>query len=470
MALGTGSQGTGIAPTPSNASTSGKRPLLGARGLGGGTNGKAPLPIPSSGGFTPGQFGALGDGGMMLNQVGIAGGVAQGNGGWTNAVPQTAQNRAQPGGGHGAYGPISSPTPQPGGGHGSYGPVSSTPQPGGGHGAYGPTYTPGAVTGQPFPESGEPDYAAQAQSYYDALMGVANAENAGNNQSLALQAEFAKQQHDWAVSQAKGNYGYESQLLNNAGERADWDVNAQELASMGIENQQSYYGKRDENQLARYNTNLSAIEQKYGFNSREYNIAKQQLDAQMGYAGEQQTLEHQMAQLNFDKMTRQQKSDAIARGAMSSQGFGAGLNESGQEMGLAKGASNLSYRSTMSNLTAAQQKALLGFDATNADLDTSKANLGHDYTDYTNSSDLDKQQSDIELRQSELKKKQLESIANDYGIKADQMEFALTSGLEKLGMDATQAIAQITQMMASNDANLQAQASALIAQILGVSQ
>jgi len=437
MALGTGSVGTGLA-----------------------------APVRSMGGKRP---------------------LALGGSSFTSRPQQTMMlNRAAPGSG------TAGPTPT----NPAIGAEGAPPYPGQLPG-YGQSYN----TQQPF-DAGA--YQQQMQQYYNALMGTVNAQTTGQNSLLGLQQEFAKQQYDWSKANAQGNYNYESQLLNSAAGRAGLDVNMSELDQAKLNAQGNYYTQQGNIGQQRFNTNdaamqqylqandqqyqadLGFIAQQHGFNSREYEIAKKQLDAQYGYSGEQRGFEEQQAQLAYDQQTRLALSDAIGRGAGGSKGLLDTYSELGRGKDIAFGQAGLGYRQRGTDLDAASGRARLGFDVTGAGLEkqrtdtgiqygvdktrleTDRSNLGYDYQDFQNQLGTNQEQLQYDQRQAYLRTKQLQSIADDYGIKKEQLEFALQSAFDKMGMDAHQAIAQLSQMMASNDSNQQAQANALIAQILGV--
>lgn len=360
------------------------------------------------------------------------------------------------------------------------------------------------VTGVAFPVLQGAQQAQQMQQYYDALMNVANTQTTGTNAGLALEQEFAKQQYDWAVAQATGQYGYENQLNNQAAQRARWDVNINQLRGEGLESQLGYLGQKGDVGAQRFGTNQAAMQQyigltrdqynadlahignQYGFNTREYEIAKQQIDAQYRSNAERFAQSNEAASLSFDRQSRLARSDAITRGALGSSGFESTRRELGRERTLAEQVGGTQFRETQANLAATMGRATLGYDVTNTELDAAKvklgntfkgeltqletqlANLGYDYTDFTNQLMNETRQVELDVRANQLVTNQLQTIADDYGLKAEQMNFLFQSGLQKLGLDAHQAIAQISQMMASNDSNLVAQGAALIAQILGV--
>lgn len=113
-------------------------------------------------------------------------------------------------------------------------------------------------------------------------------------------------------------------------------------------------------------------------------------------------------------------------------------------------------------------------ESSNLDLGTSGAN--HDLTASNNATDLAYQNNQLQLQQQRddaaaAKKKAeddkaasdayLASVADQYGVRQDQIDTALRAGLSALGYDAASTVAQLANAQTTGNANTAAQAAAL---------
>lgn len=416
-----------------------------------------------------------------------------------------------------------------------------------------------------------------------AQLGQFNTQNQLAQQQTRAQQQQAAALAAWNKQQIQAQYGTDSRLLDNERYR-NVDLSSQ-LANQLFGIQQEHFGATFEdlqrqidyaNQVrTEYNRNSRAMEgfsgrgrdltvdelrKIYDIDVQEYNQALKYINEQRGFAGqeyEQETkysnalrdffqrqynegitysqemrdyitqqfkLAQQQAEFEDERGRRAAKSDAITRGAFTSEGYGQTredlltqlkLATSGNRLSLNKGLGEVGERDR--GLTLARDKGLTDVEKRNQELASRRdqilaqlANqqegayqeLNRDYTSSVSGQNqaqlayekqiqdlrygrtqanmqADKVWNDVGYQRGELQRQQdaeyyafqnqqqmFASLADDYGIRQEDLQRVMQQGINRAGMDYNATMQKITADYASGDAARRAQAAALQAQIL----
>lgn len=178
-----------------------------------------------------------------------------------------------------------------------------------------------------------------------------------------------------------------------------------------------------------------------GFATRDYNN-------EMGFNDRARDLSMAQIGLDYSRSSRQATSDATARGAITSAGFHDTMSEFGQQRDISTGETTLSHDRTRTSLGSRYDRELTDLDKQGVDLDF----------------DLRGSQLSVEEQRATLdnRLKQLDLLAQDFGLQREELANQLSKGLAALGMQKQQALAGITDAMASNDIQRQQAALGII--------
>lgn len=278
-----------------------------------------------------------------------------------------------------------------------------SPLPGGHPGSAG--YTP-----PPAPGASAADIAAQAQyaAYQKSIQDQLAALGAGNDYNQQFYA--SQQALEQANTLSNQNYlqqgsGYDHALL---------DQDRYRTIDLG----QERLGNLSASELADYNRNVA------------------NLDPLRGYIKQGYTNQLASNQLSHDTNYRTTSSDAIARGAIGSNGVNTNLGEIDTSL---TNANNDASLTRDQGLTALQQHQ--------ADLDSAhKSALADEAT----------------------QGKFIDSLAKDFGVRGEQIDAALKHGLEQLGYDGAKAQAALANAAAGSSSQAAAQAAALAQQAIAL--
>ena len=193
-------------------------------------------------------------------------------------------------------------------------------------------------------------------------------------------------------------------------------------ADMRLLDNQEAQNKIDMGAAARQPGLIDAL---FGITGYKYVNNRDLIEKQKGFTARTKTLADQGAELDYARQTRAANEDAAGRGAVGSEGFGATMNEYGQQRSQALDRSQLGYDSSMADLTNR---------GIQLDLDQEAAKLNYN-------EDKAKAQDRI---------KTLDLVADSFGIKRDQLLAALNRGLAENGLSEFMSANQVADMLNSN--------------------
>ena len=264
-------------------------------------------------------------------------------------------------------------------------------------------------------------------------------------------------------------------LLNNANQRGVLDERRGIRGTM-FQNQQDYLNDQA-GFLNRSQDNA------YGrFQSNDAYLGQQGRDlmAQYGFAGREFAQNQEGAFANRETQKRGATSDAAARGAFGSAGFGDNIQDIYGQYGRAMDENTLQLDRT--NQSIDERDRAIGND---------RANLRFNYTDTTIGFDRDKrglekghadnktgyqddlasfrgQYSSNDYERSRLQNVDagLDSLAREYGIKKQDLRNQFDNAVTKMGLDLNETMSSLEQMLNSGNAQLQAQGMSFMQQMM----
>lgn len=313
-------------------------------------------------------------------------------------------------------------------------------------GMYGPGNYPGSA-----PYGQGVAQANNAADFYKAMYGPQLAQYQQQAADIAFQQSQVGQRYQSDSAYLNNDYGIQQQLMQNEQDR-----------NVG--------GKY--NDLAALNKYLDTL---YGQKTNELNVNKDYLSAQgrmadVGLRGQMGNLDAQRALAGrgfgqaygaantaYDQGIR----DVYGNGA--SGAFGTAQSTANMDMNTTRnqqiGAAELSRDTAYQGLDYQGQQAQLANTQEHLGLANKANNLQMGYDQYKTGYEKDK-------ADAANQKSYIDSIAADYGLKADQLKAQLEKKLADLGYDSAAVISQLANASASNDAQQQAQAQVIAQQIM----
>jgi hypothetical protein len=291
-----------------------------------------------------------------------------------------------------------------------------------------PTGSPGAGGGPRGNDPGKPNgtYSPPAQGqltvdpyvqWYKGSMGIAGAQYQQALANSNTQQSQGYARYSSGINGLNANAGFDRAYLHNDRNRLAADYGLYDAKNQNINDQFGVSQRRFNDQL--------------GQNQDRRGLAGRQFDLSTTGANNQYRSNIDAALLQFDRTSRAQRSDATARGATLTPGYGADQSETVR-------ARDLSTRDAGYGRDQAIGGATLARDATMNDLA---------YADRANQRAYDGDTSNYKLAQEQQKRERtyLDNLAGDYGVKAEQIEDALKRGAENLGMSWQETLTALAQ-------------------------
>lgn len=253
------------------------------------------------------------------------------------------------------------------------------------------------------------------------------ASRAGISSSINQQRALARQGYDIALQRLG---------LREQGNLYDIDLANQQVGFLD-----EGWGLAQE----RYRSDKAYLDKLRSFATRDYNREMGYLGEQEGFAG--RARDNTLAQigLDFARSVRLARSDATARGAITSAGFRDTVGEFRQQRDISTAGAELDYDERMAAIRNARGALGSKYERELADLDKQGVDL-----------DFDLRQTDLSVREQRAvldnRLKQLDLLAQDFGLQRAELANQLQKGLAALGLQEKQALAQITDALASNEA------------------
>lgn len=354
-----------------------------------------------------------------------------------------------------------------------------------------------------------PTIQTQQRGVFDANQQVRTSNNGYIDQFGALQtsmqdnlmgqytsgAGMAQGRYNLGVDQANQGYATDRALL---GERQYRDVdlarnnNAIDMNYNGVmrgvlDERRGIRGDVFSNQQGYLNDQTGFLNQsrqnaysRFGSNDAFLGQQSKDLMAQYGFAGRQFDQDIQGAFAQRDTQRRGATSDATARGAFGSAGFGDNIQDIQGQYDRSKDAATLGL-----------DQATQGIDERDRAIGNDRANLRFNYTDTTIGFDRDQRgidkghqdnktgyqddlatfrgqyaANDRDRGQLQNVNKGLDSLAREYGIKGQDLKNQLDASITKMGLDLNETMTSLEQMLNSGNAQLQAQGMSFMQQMM----
>lgn len=278
--------------------------------------------------------------------------------------------------------------------------------------------------------------------------------NARRNELLFNQ-NLASSSRDSAIAQLRANTDAQLAELIGARERG-------QIGLQGVEADRGYW-----NSVAKNWENENAIlfadwAKQREFLSAALGIDLAEIDALVGFAGEELGLANRDAQLRFDSSNRQALSDATARGAVTSRGFGDTRSEILRQLGITQDSNQLNYRQSLSQLDTRRKNAQLTNDRGQQALTTSERKRWEVDTART-AAEVNRG-----LTNADLEAQTIAATARQLGMQESALRARLEAGIGQANLDYASTIQAIQNALASNDETQRAAALAIASTLAGV--
>lgn len=264
-------------------------------------------------------------------------------------------------------------------------------------------------------------------------------------------------------------------LLNNANQRGVLDER-RGIRGESYKQQQGYLNE----QTGFLNDRQDLAYRQFGSSDAYAGQQARDLMAQYNFAGRQFAQNQEEAFANRQTQERAAASDAAARGAFSSAGFGDNIQDIRGQYGRSMDANTLQLDRTnqsvdernreignqRDNLRFGYEGQQIGFRSDAAGINNAQAVNTLGYRDDLASFRGQYSQNDLQRSQLQNVNKGLSSLAKEYGLREADLRNGFNQALDKMGLDANETQQQLDQMLASGNANLQAQAMSFMQQMM----
>lgn len=348
---------------------------------------------------------------------------------------------------------------------------------------------------------------ANLQNQYNGQVGMAS--SVYNNNVAGAQASSQndlarlREQQFRDVDLARLGLGYQTEYqdagYNNAMRQAGWDMDsllAQYEADRGRADQIAGGLREDQAALRqRYDSDIAYIQALGGNVGNEQTFLNRQWDNSIKDITSQFKTGVDAAQLQKGVANRANLSDATARGAIGSFGFGqqerdilaqyqnqyAQLGNAhdtgvrGAQLGLDRGSNDLAmklrgFQNQADNTKFGYTDAARGINQQLEGQGYNWANQERDFADARNQhqTNIDNIYEDYRYKQgqNDVTSQTIDSVAREYGIRQADVGNALKQAMTSAGLDYNNTIAQLNGMLQSGTANAQANAQNFLAQLL----
>lgn len=264
-------------------------------------------------------------------------------------------------------------------------------------------------------------------------------------------------------------------LLHNANMRGVLDT-TRDLTGQDFTRQQGYLN----DQLGFLNQRQNLAYDQFQSSDQYAGQQARDLMAQYGFAGRQFAQTQEEAFANRDTQRRAATSDATARGAFSSAGFGDNIQDIHGQYGRTMDANVLQLDRTNQSIDERdreignqRQNLRFGYEGQQIGFaqDARGLNNAHDVNRIGTEGQYNQlrgQYSANDLQRANLENvnKGLASLAKEYGLREADLKNGFNQALDKMGLDLNETQQQLGQMLNSGNANLQAQAMSFMQQMM----
>ena len=298
-------------------------------------------------------------------------------------------------------------------------------------------------------------------------------------QFLATDTALANALYGHNVTGLRDQYGFDAGFLTNAAYR-DVDLARQQAANefnagqrnVGLEfgNLARLAGLADSQLGNQYQT----LEDLLGRTGIERTNAIEALNRNFNLAGDRYELGLGENRTAYNASDRRAVSDQTVRGSSLSAGARRSRDELVQQLNLANKGEELTYKGAEDDfdtgLSAADLRYRTGVDTYNAGMRNAELDFESSTGDLRHRGDQLRNQRDDAKANFDLRSKMIDSIADDYGIRADELKSTLNRGIDRLGIDLQSTLNQLAKDFQSSDVQRRANANAIMQQLIMAGQ
>lgn len=272
---------------------------------------------------------------------------------------------------------------------------------------------------------------------------------------LSFNQNLASSSRDSAIAQLQADNAAALAELSGARERG-------QIGLQGVEADKNYWNSVAKNWETENSILFADWAKQREFLSRALGIDLADIDAMMGFAGEDLALANQDAQNQYGSSNRRAISDATGRGAITSQGLRDTKQELLAQLGLQQSSNQLNYRRATNELDKRKKEAVLTNDRGQQALTTNERKRWEVDTART-AAEVNRG-----LTNADLEAQTIAATARQLGMQESALRDRLAAGIGQANLDYASTIQAIQNAMASNDETQRAAALAIASTLAGV--